>query len=123
MFRFGQTTPLAASAFPSLRIARAPRSRTATPGHGGRYAELENSWATMIGASHVQRMRRDLTRVLTDPSHGQLPPVRPLWQPHKRSSHAYPPFGAAGSRHGLTLYVATEWVFWAAGRRPGYLAG
>jgi DNA-binding MarR family transcriptional regulator len=41
------------------------------------YAELEEGWATLIGASHLDRMRRDLTRVLSDPASGQLPPVRP----------------------------------------------
>jgi DNA-binding MarR family transcriptional regulator len=43
------------------------------------YAELEEDWAKAIGASHVQRMRRDLMRVLTDANDGQLPPVRPTW--------------------------------------------
>ena len=41
------------------------------------YGELEDHWAEVIGAAHVHRMRRDLTRVLSDPSDGQLPPVRP----------------------------------------------
>lgn len=41
------------------------------------YGELEDRWAEVIGASHVHRMRRDLMRVLSDPSGGQLPPVRP----------------------------------------------
>ena len=43
------------------------------------YAELEDHWATVIGASHVDRMRRDLLRVLSGPADGQLPPVRPTW--------------------------------------------
>jgi DNA-binding MarR family transcriptional regulator len=43
------------------------------------YAELEQEWAQVIGASHMQRMRRDLTRVLSDASNGELPPVRPTW--------------------------------------------
>ena len=42
------------------------------------YAELEAQWADMIGTSHIQRMRRDLVRVLSG-SDGQLPPVRPTW--------------------------------------------
>ena len=43
------------------------------------YAELEQEWATMIGAAQVQRMRRDLVRVLADARSGELPPVRPIW--------------------------------------------
>jgi DNA-binding MarR family transcriptional regulator len=41
------------------------------------YAELEQEWADVIGAAHVQRMRRDLVRVLA--RSGELPPVRPIW--------------------------------------------
>jgi DNA-binding MarR family transcriptional regulator len=41
------------------------------------YAELEQEWADVIGAAHVQRMRRDLVRVLS--RSGELPPVRPIW--------------------------------------------
>lgn len=43
------------------------------------YAELEDGWAALIGTSHLDRMRRDLMRVLSDPANGQLPPVRPSW--------------------------------------------
>ena len=43
------------------------------------YAELEDDWAKLIGPSHVDRMRRDLMHVLSDPGNGQLPPVRPPW--------------------------------------------
>jgi DNA-binding MarR family transcriptional regulator len=43
------------------------------------YAELEDHWAKVIGASQVNRMRGDLMRVLSDPTDGQLPPVRPPW--------------------------------------------
>jgi DNA-binding MarR family transcriptional regulator len=43
------------------------------------YAALETEWADVIGASHVQRMRRDLVRVLSDADDGDLPPVRPTW--------------------------------------------
>ena len=43
------------------------------------YAELEDHWAKVIGTSHVNRMRGDLMRVLSDPTDGQLPPVRPPW--------------------------------------------
>jgi DNA-binding MarR family transcriptional regulator len=43
------------------------------------YAELEQEWAQMIGARDLQRMRRDLVRVLSDADDGALPPVRPVW--------------------------------------------
>ena len=43
------------------------------------YAELEDGWAKLIGASHLDRMRRDLVHILSDPGNGQLPPVRPTW--------------------------------------------
>ena len=43
------------------------------------YTELEHEWANMIGAAQVQRMRRDLVRVLSDARSGKLPPVRPIW--------------------------------------------
>ena len=43
------------------------------------YAELEDDWAKLIGAARLDRMRRDLMRVLSDPGSGQLPPVRPPW--------------------------------------------
>jgi DNA-binding MarR family transcriptional regulator len=42
------------------------------------YTELEAHWAGVIGASHIQRMRRDLVRVLAG-ADGELPPVRPPW--------------------------------------------
>jgi hypothetical protein len=42
------------------------------------YGELEDGWAGVIGAAGVQSMRGDLTRVLSGPGGGQLPPVRPL---------------------------------------------
>lgn len=40
------------------------------------YATLEAAWATSIGERGVERLRRDLTKVLSAPG-GQLPPVRP----------------------------------------------
>jgi DNA-binding MarR family transcriptional regulator len=43
------------------------------------YAELEDGWAKLIGSSHLDRMRRDLVHILSDPGNGQLPPVRPPW--------------------------------------------
>ena len=43
------------------------------------YAELDDGWAKLIGTSHLDRMRRDLMRILSDPGNGQLPPVRPTW--------------------------------------------
>jgi DNA-binding MarR family transcriptional regulator len=42
------------------------------------YDDLETRWAEMIGSSNVERMRRDLTRVLARDD-GELPPVRPTW--------------------------------------------
>jgi DNA-binding MarR family transcriptional regulator len=42
------------------------------------YHELEAEWATAIGAAALERLRRDLVRVLADDD-GQLPPVRPTW--------------------------------------------
>jgi hypothetical protein len=45
------------------------------------YAELEQEWAQVIGARDLQRMRRDLVRVLSDADDGALPPVRPVWLP------------------------------------------
>jgi DNA-binding MarR family transcriptional regulator len=41
------------------------------------YAELEQRWADVIGASNVERVRRDLTEVLA--VDGELPAVRPTW--------------------------------------------
>jgi DNA-binding MarR family transcriptional regulator len=43
------------------------------------YDELERGWADVIGANQVERLRRDLTRVLTRLNDGELPPVRPTW--------------------------------------------
>jgi DNA-binding MarR family transcriptional regulator len=43
------------------------------------YAELEQEWAQQIGAPGLQRMRRDLVRILSGPDDGELPPVRPPW--------------------------------------------
>jgi len=43
------------------------------------YTELEQEWANVIGATQMQRMRRDLVRVLSDTHTGELPPVRPIW--------------------------------------------
>jgi DNA-binding MarR family transcriptional regulator len=42
------------------------------------YSELEAQWADVIGAPHIQRMRRDLVCVLSG-TNGELPPVRPTW--------------------------------------------
>lgn len=43
------------------------------------YVELERSWAAVIGAARVERLRRDLMRVLAERHGGELPPVRPTW--------------------------------------------
>ncbi|MEY2565572.1 MAG: hypothetical protein QOE35_101 [Actinomycetota bacterium] len=40
------------------------------------YTTLEAEWAQLIGEAGVERLRRDLTKVLSDPD-GQLPAVRP----------------------------------------------
>jgi DNA-binding MarR family transcriptional regulator len=40
------------------------------------YATLEADWAQVIGERSVERLRRDLTKVLTGPN-GRLPAVRP----------------------------------------------
>jgi len=45
----------------------------------GIYAELEAEWAEVVGVAAVERLRRDLTRVLVAGHDGELPPVRPLW--------------------------------------------
>jgi DNA-binding MarR family transcriptional regulator len=41
------------------------------------YTTLEAEWAQLIGDASVERLRRDLTKVLSGPD-GQLPAVRPL---------------------------------------------
>jgi DNA-binding MarR family transcriptional regulator len=41
------------------------------------YDGLEGAWADVIGGAGVQRLRRDLTRVLRAMHDGELPPVRP----------------------------------------------
>jgi DNA-binding MarR family transcriptional regulator len=43
------------------------------------YAELEREWADVIGAASVERLRRDLIRVVGTAPDGALPPVRPPW--------------------------------------------
>jgi DNA-binding MarR family transcriptional regulator len=40
------------------------------------YAELEDSWAAVIGRDHLERVRTDLVAVLAGPD-GALPAVRP----------------------------------------------
>ncbi len=42
------------------------------------YVELERDWATVIGPSHLERMRGEIVRVLSNAG-GDLPPVRPTW--------------------------------------------
>ncbi len=42
------------------------------------YDDLETRWADVISSSNLERMRRDLTQVLTGDD-GELPPVRPTW--------------------------------------------
>jgi DNA-binding MarR family transcriptional regulator len=43
------------------------------------YGELEEEWGEVIGAQNVDRLRRDLVRVLTATNDGELPAVRPTW--------------------------------------------
>lgn len=43
------------------------------------YADIEGEWATILGAAPLERMRRDLTRVLSERHEGALPPIRPTW--------------------------------------------
>ena len=43
------------------------------------YRELEAQWATIIGPDHLERLRADLVRVLSDQNDGRLPAVRPTW--------------------------------------------
>ncbi len=43
------------------------------------YDGLEAEWAAVIGDPGVERIRRDLSRVLRASHDGELPPVRPTW--------------------------------------------
>jgi DNA-binding MarR family transcriptional regulator len=43
------------------------------------YAAIEGEWTKIIGATHVEQMRRDLVEVLSRTHEGELPPVRPTW--------------------------------------------
>lgn len=43
------------------------------------YAELEATWASVIGERGVARLRTDLTRVIAERHEGVLPAVRPTW--------------------------------------------
>ena len=43
------------------------------------YADLEATWASVIGERGVARLRSDLTRVVADRHQGTLPAVRPTW--------------------------------------------
>ncbi len=43
------------------------------------YADIEAEWAGVIGATKLERLRRDLVRVLSQAGDGELPPVRPTW--------------------------------------------
>jgi DNA-binding MarR family transcriptional regulator len=43
------------------------------------YADLEATWASIIGERGVARLRSDLTRVVADRHQGTLPAVRPTW--------------------------------------------
>lgn len=43
------------------------------------YAELEAEWAEVIGVRSLERLRRDVVRVVRESNGGELPPVRPTW--------------------------------------------
>jgi DNA-binding MarR family transcriptional regulator len=43
------------------------------------YADLEATWASVIGERAVDRLRSDLTRVVAANHQGTLPAVRPTW--------------------------------------------
>jgi DNA-binding MarR family transcriptional regulator len=43
------------------------------------HEELEAEWPDRIGATGLDRMRRDLTRGITAAHGGRLPPVGPTW--------------------------------------------
>jgi DNA-binding MarR family transcriptional regulator len=43
------------------------------------YAQLEAEWAEVIGRNSLERLRRDLTRVVVASHGGDLPAVRPTW--------------------------------------------
>lgn len=43
------------------------------------YDDLEAEWAKRVGRSEVERLRRTLAELLSDPADGRLPPVRPTW--------------------------------------------
>jgi DNA-binding MarR family transcriptional regulator len=43
------------------------------------YRDLEARWADVLGSSAVDRIRRDLVKVLSTQGDGALPPVRPTW--------------------------------------------
>ena len=45
----------------------------------GIYRDIEAEWAVVVGERGVERLRRDLVRVVTDSNEGDLPPVRPTW--------------------------------------------
>ena len=43
------------------------------------YRDLEGVWAELIGPARVERLRADLTVVLTGADDRELPPIRPVW--------------------------------------------
>jgi DNA-binding MarR family transcriptional regulator len=57
----------------------APRGRHVLEAAERTYAELEASWAEVIGKERVSAMRRDLVRVLSATHGGELPPIKPTW--------------------------------------------
>ncbi|MEO5900449.1 MAG: MarR family transcriptional regulator [Ilumatobacteraceae bacterium] len=43
------------------------------------YIELEARWASVVGATAMERMRYDLVAIVASAHDGVLPPVRPTW--------------------------------------------
>lgn len=60
-------------------VALTPRGRQLLGVVESIYAELEQEWADVIGVAGVERVRRDVARVLRAQHAGELPPVRPTW--------------------------------------------
>lgn len=57
----------------------APRGKRVLEAAEAIYAELEASWAEVLGERRVSELRKDLTRVLARGPGGALPPIKPTW--------------------------------------------
>ncbi len=60
-----------------LAVALAPRGRELLAVVERIYAELESEWASVVGASKVERLRGTLTQVVLAGNEGRFPEVRP----------------------------------------------